>query len=218
MGYAGKLAERERARELRARSWTLNDIATELGVSKSSVSVWVRDVEFEPKPRNRGHSSHRPHPLTVKRLAQIEQCRLEAEAFASTLTDRDLFVYGLVLYVGEGAKTESSGVRLANTSTDVMVAYVRWLRRFFSIDENRLYARLYLHVGLDEERAIEHWSGALQIARERFQKSYRAKQRGSFRRSKHRFGCVSVGYNDVHLFRRVIAMSSAISSSFADPG
>ena len=38
MGYRGKLAEQERARVLRAQAWTLNEIATELGVSKSSVS------------------------------------------------------------------------------------------------------------------------------------------------------------------------------------
>ena len=51
MGYRGKVVEQERARELRAKAWTLQDIATELGVSKSSVSLWVRDVEFEPQPR-----------------------------------------------------------------------------------------------------------------------------------------------------------------------
>ena len=55
MGYGGKWVERERARELSAESWTLLEIAQELGVSKASVSVWVRDVEFVPKPRNRGH-------------------------------------------------------------------------------------------------------------------------------------------------------------------
>ncbi len=78
MGYGGKLVEQQRARELRAAAWTLADIATELGVSKSSVSLWVRDVEFVPKPRNRGHASHRPHPLHLAKLAEIE--RLNGEA------------------------------------------------------------------------------------------------------------------------------------------
>ena len=52
MGYGGKFVARERARELRAQSWTLQEIADELGVAKGSVSVWVRDVDFTPKPRN----------------------------------------------------------------------------------------------------------------------------------------------------------------------
>jgi IS30 family transposase len=48
VGYRGKLEERQRARQLRAQAWTLREIADELGVATSSVSVWVRDVPFDP--------------------------------------------------------------------------------------------------------------------------------------------------------------------------
>jgi hypothetical protein len=36
VGYRGKVAEQERARALRAQAWTLQEIATELGVSIST--------------------------------------------------------------------------------------------------------------------------------------------------------------------------------------
>ena len=48
MGYRGKVKEQEKARALRAQNRTLADIAQTLGVSKSSVSLWVRDVPFTP--------------------------------------------------------------------------------------------------------------------------------------------------------------------------
>ena len=48
MGYRGKLEAQQKARLLRAANMTLADIATTLGVSKSSVSLWVRDVPFTP--------------------------------------------------------------------------------------------------------------------------------------------------------------------------
>jgi transposase len=52
MGYRGKLAERQQARALRRTGMPLGEIAARVGVSKSSVSVWVRDVEFDaPVPR-----------------------------------------------------------------------------------------------------------------------------------------------------------------------
>jgi IS30 family transposase len=51
VGYRGKLVERERARELRAQAWTIGEIVAELGVSRSSVSVWVRDVSFDEATR-----------------------------------------------------------------------------------------------------------------------------------------------------------------------
>jgi hypothetical protein len=82
MGYGGKYVEQARARELRAQAWTLNEIAAELGVSKSSVSVQVRDVEFTPKPRNRGHGAHKPHPLQLRMEAEIARCKEEADAWA----------------------------------------------------------------------------------------------------------------------------------------
>ena len=51
MGYRGKLAEQQQARRLRRTGLPLAEIAATLGVSRSSVSLWVRDVEFTPSPR-----------------------------------------------------------------------------------------------------------------------------------------------------------------------
>ena len=75
MGYRGKVEERQRARELRAQSWTLQEIATELGVSKGSVSGWVRDVDFESRPRTRGHPAGPKHPMRLKKEAELERPR-----------------------------------------------------------------------------------------------------------------------------------------------
>lgn len=105
MGYRGKLEERERARELRAQSWTLEAIADELGVSKSAVSLWVRDVDFVPRPRNRGHPAGPKHPMRLKKEAEIERCRVEADEWVGLMSERDLAMFCLGLYAGEGSKT-----------------------------------------------------------------------------------------------------------------
>ena len=65
MGYRGKVEEQEKARALRAQNRTLADIAQILGVSKSSVSLWVRDVPFTPTLRLRG-----PHGARIPRTKQ----------------------------------------------------------------------------------------------------------------------------------------------------
>lgn len=214
MGYGGKFVERERARELRAQSWTLQEIADELGVAKGSVSVWVRDVEFTPKPRNRGHSGHQPHPLHLKKLAEIEQCRAEAEAIIGQLTERDLRMFAVGLYAGEGSKTPGS-VSMANSNPVLLRVFVAWLRREFDIDESRLRAKLYLHDGLDLGAATAHWSKALDIPEVRFGRPYRAVNDASRRRSKHVYGCATVLYSCTRTHRRVMAMIEAVTSSFA---
>jgi transcriptional regulator with XRE-family HTH domain len=86
MGYRGKVAEQEIARALRAQAWTLNEIADKLGVSKSSVSIWVRDVEFDEAMRaaragaNRNLGAQRRGPNKLARAKQAEIDRLMAEA------------------------------------------------------------------------------------------------------------------------------------------
>ncbi len=218
MGYRGKVVERERARELRAESWTLQEIADELGVAKGSVSVWVRDVEFTPKPRNRGHSSHRPHPLTVKKEAELSSCRAEAIKLIGALSDRDLEMYCLALYAGEGAKADGGGIVFANSDTRLIVIFLHWLRSSFEIDETRLRMRLYLHAGLDLDRALDHWVLMTGIPLTQFNTPYRAVADATIRRNKHAFGCATVVYRCALTHRRVMARIEAISSRFDLPG
>ncbi len=217
MGYNGKVAERQRARELRVAAWTIDAIAAEVGASKASVSSWVRDVDFVPRPRNRGHRAVRTHPLRVRKLAEIEHFRIEGLARVGTLTDREFLVLGLALYAGEGAKTGNE-VRFANCDPRLIRTFVAWLRRYFDIDEARWRAHLYLHDGLDLAAAHAFWSELTGIPIDQFRKPYRAAADPSLRTSKHVMGCLSVRYNSAQLFRRVMGMVEAVVSATAFPG
>lgn len=217
MGYGGKVEERQRARELRAQAWTLADIASELGVAKSSVSLWVRDVAFEPRPRNRGHPGHSPHPAHLAKLAEIERCRNEARATIGELSDREFLMFGLALYAGEGAKRDGE-LRLANTDARLIAVYAAWLRKFFRIDESRLRVKLYLHDDLDLETAIGFWSAVTGVPASQFRQPYRARADPSTRTRKHVHGCATLIYNCSLTHRRVIAMIGQITSTIVDPG
>ena len=71
MGYRGKLVERRQARQLRRTGLPLGEIAARLGVSKSSVSSWVRDVEFDG-PVVRAARGRRRDPNALQRRKQGE--------------------------------------------------------------------------------------------------------------------------------------------------
>jgi hypothetical protein len=68
------------------------------------------------------------------------------------LSVRELLLFGVALYLGEGFKGDGH-VGLANTDPDLLRVFVTWLRHVFSIDETRLRVRLYLDAGLDLEAA-----------------------------------------------------------------
>jgi hypothetical protein len=216
MGYRGKTAEQEEARRLRADSWTLQDIAEKLGVSKSSVSIWVRDVPFTPSPRRWG-PQRRPNPASFAKQRQIEELDAAGREQIGVLSDEAFLAAGIALYAGEGSKTDG-GLRFANTDATMVRFYCAWLRRFFEPDESRLRVRVYLHEGLDIDAAERHWSEVTGVPLEQFRKPYRAKADPSIRRNKHEHGCVYVDYYCSATHRRVMGLMRALLSSEAIPG
>lgn len=153
MGGRGKVEERERARLLRGAGWRLADIAREVGASKGSVSVWVRDVPFDRPPPSRAAPRRRgPNALERRKRAEMEELLVEGRARVGTLSERDLLIAGAALYAGEGAKRDRQ-VRFANTDPRMVRLFCLWLRTFFDIDESRLRVAIYLHDGLDLDAA-----------------------------------------------------------------
>ena len=210
MGYRGKLEERRRARELRAEAWTLQEIADELGVAKSSVSVWVRDVEFVAKPRRRVAAQRSyVHPARQAKLDQIERLNREGLERVGTLSEREFLMAGIALYAGEGAKTDGA-VGFANSDPELVALFCRWLRHFFDIDERRVRLRLYLHEGLDLSAATDFWSGLTGVPEDQFMKPYRAAVDGGIRNSKHVHGCVTVTYSCSATHRAIMGLVRAL--------
>ena len=214
MGYRGKLSERAKARELRGEAWTLADIATELGVSKSSVSLWVRDVDFQPRPR-RTARRRGPNVLQRRKAAEIERLRDEGRIRMGSLSEQAFLAAGAALYAGEGTK-DGKSASFANTDPEMVAFFCAWLRRFFPIDQYRLRARVYLHEGLDLAEAQAFWSDVTGIPLEQFRKGYRAADDATIRHNKHPHGCVYVRYSCTRTTRAIMGVVEALLSS-TDP-
>lgn len=208
MGYRGKVDEQARARAMRAESMTLLEIAEALGVSKSSVSLWVRDVEFVPKPRKDGRmgGERRPNKLQIAKAEEIERLKRDGVQRIGQLDERDFLIAGIALYAGEGAKGDRGSVDFANSDPRMLLFFSSWLRHFFDIEEERLRFRLYLHVGQDLEAACAFWSGLLSIPTEQFHKPYRAVPDPSIRKNKHPMGCPKVIYTCTRTHRTIMGL------------
>jgi len=216
-GYRGKLAERRQARLLRSTGLPLAEIAARLGVSRSSVSVWVRDVAFEPLPRVTRGRRREPNALQRRRQAEIDRLLAEGRARIGRLSEREFLVAGVALYAGEGSKRDGA-VRFANTDPRMIAFFCAWLRRFFEIGEARLRVRLYLHEGLDLTAAIAFWSELTGIPPTQFLKPYRAVPDPTIRHAKHVHGCVSIGYSCSTTHRSIMGLVGALLSDAALPG
>jgi len=217
MGYRGKLVERERARRLRATGLPMADIAARLGVSRSSVSLWVRDVPFEPRPRVTLGRRREPNALQRRKQAEIDRLLAEGRDRVGRLSEREFLVAGVALYAGEGSKGDGN-VRFANSDPRMIGFFCSWLRRFFEIDESRLRVHLYLHQGLDLAAAIAYWSALTSIPPSQFLKPYRALPDPSIRHAKHVHGCVSIRYSCSATHRTTMGLVAALLGDTAIPG
>jgi len=219
MGYRGKVEEQNRARDLRAQGWTIKEIEAELAVSRSSVSIWVRDVVVDPqvwaervKTRRNYGWAKRKETFERRRAELTEAQTAKAKVVLGDLTDRDLLITGVALYAGEGSKTRGE-VGFANSDPRMISMFLAFLRRNFVIDESRLRVHLYLHEGLDLEAAVLFWSELMRIPCAQFQKPYRAKPDPSIRKSKHPMGCPSVRYSCTETHRAIMGLVTALLTS-----
>lgn len=159
------------ARELRAAGWSIKDIEQRLSVSRSSVSLWVRDVELGPEQQRRLLLKERLGPLVAgarKAAAARETRRGYQEAGRRLARERDAtYASGCMLYWAEGSKARNT-VQLTNSDPELLAYFVRFLREHFEVQSSsfRLSCNLFAdHV--ERQREIEDfWLRHLGLGRE----------------------------------------------------
>ncbi|MCX4423604.1 hypothetical protein [Streptomyces mirabilis] len=156
---------RDRARELRGQGWTYNEIQAELGCSKSSVSLWVRDLPH-PEPRctpeeQRARMNAGLARLRAEQNRVREETKQAAAAAIGKLTDRELFLVGVGLYWAEGAKdkpySRREQVLFVNSDPGMISVFLAWLD-LLQVERERLRFRVMIHESADVPAAERFWA------------------------------------------------------------
>ena len=154
-----KTDERLRARELRADGLSVREVARVIGISQSSASIWVRDIELSPAQRRalddrgeRGRAIARRVKAERARAVRLDYQR-EGRRFAR---DRGAgYIAGCMLHWAEGDKCRNS-VRMSNSDPEVLVVFAAFLREHFAVGSDRILISCNLFADhLDHQREIE---------------------------------------------------------------
>lgn len=209
---------RARAIGLRRDGLTYNEIAAQLKVSKSSLSLWLRDVVLDPEAaarldaarnsgRNKGASSRRTTREQREREIKAAAIRDMPGAFG----DMEIFVAGLALYWAEGAKAKpwspSRGVSLINSDPDVIRVFLAWLA-LLGVERKELTFRVAIHSSADVAAAEEFWAHVVGISTADLQRtSLKTHERRPSRRqpTSEYNGCLVVNVRRSTDFNRQIA-------------
>ncbi|GAA2903368.1 hypothetical protein [Streptomyces mexicanus] len=158
---------RERARELRRQGWTYNQIQAELGCSKSSVSLWVRDLPSS-QPRDRPDMTAARQGVrraAAARAAAQEELRDAAYTDIGPLSPRELFLVGVGLYWSEGAKAKPGAHRrviFVNSDPNMIKLFLRWLD-LLDVEPHRRRFSVNIHESADISKAEAFWADQVGI-------------------------------------------------------
>jgi transcriptional regulator with XRE-family HTH domain len=157
---------RERARELRQQGWTYKQIQAELGCSKSSVSLWVRDLPAPGRPRPDTGTARRDAQRAVEsRDATRATMQTTACIEVGPVSPRELFLIGVGLYWSEGAKAKPSSHRrviFVNSDPNMIKVFLAWLDLLGVAPEHRRFS-VNIHESADVPAAEAYWADQVGI-------------------------------------------------------
>ncbi len=193
-----------------------NEISEQIGVSKSTLSNWLKHINLEPEQEKRIQQRiENNQSVFVAHARQVNQERFRqarADAFQTGVNivsnlpdDRAIYELALaMLYLGEGDKT---GNRVQIASTDPMILqYFLWgMEKLYMVERKLVSLRLNL-IELArplETQMLEWWSIQLSCSTTQFAKtqfdprSKRTEITGNYH------GVCSITYNDTYLYERL---------------
>jgi transposase-like protein len=185
---------RSRAVELRVDGWSINDIALELGVAKSTVSVWVRHLPLDPDTERARQKALQAKRMSDGRWAAYRADRdarhaavvADAARWVDGLTDRELLLVGSVMYWCEGEKVKPwrkncLAVAFINSDPVLISLFLRFLAAL-GFDHRRLTYRVSIHESADAGAATRWWAATLGVPADIFQRPTLKHHRATTRR------------------------------------
>lgn len=203
---------------LRGKGFSFREISEKLGISKSTASLWLRDIKLSRiakrriyklgvDGRNRGNNSVQDRiksedsGILSKVKNSINQC---------SLLKNDLKVVCALLYWCEGGKTEKSTLSFINSDPKLVKYFIDTFRKAFDVDENRFRVLLHVHNYHDIKKQIKFWSRITKIPKTQFTKPYNKPNTGKRIKEDYQ-GCISIRYYGHEIRQEMMFLIKEIS-------
>lgn len=175
------MAHRDKRRQaiiLRKQGKSYSQIKTELKVSKSTLSVWLKELPLDPtrlkELRDFSHLRIENYRNTMrkKREQRLSVYYNEEKSNWIPLSKRELYLAGLFLYWGEGDKANRGTVSINNTDPMLMKFALYWLVECLEIPKEKIKVNLHLYDDMKILEEMNFWSQELNMPKVNFAKPY----------------------------------------------
>lgn len=204
-----KLKEKLKAIELRKKGYSVKEISRLLFVAKSSVSLWVRNINLSKNAQQRllsriklgqYNSGEKKKAIKNAHIKMLqEEIKVEYTDFALSKKMKQLLC--AFIYWCEGTKN-NNGVAFTNSDPYLTKFFLGLLIEVFGAERRKFVARLHLHEYHDVKKQEAFWQKILKVKSNQFQKAYKKPHTGKRYRDNYP-GCISLRYYDTMLARRL---------------
>ncbi len=215
-----KLKEREKARFLRKSGKSMNEIVSETGFSKASVSSWTRDITLTKLQQKRitmlGRSMESIEKRRQSRLINIKTKRNSvierAKKDFSDLSKKELKIIGSMIYWGEGGKTGHWSVRFTNSDPVMIKVMMRFFREVCNVPEHKFRAYVHTFENANVSKTEKYWSMVTGIPLGQFNKTYTKPSNLSLQKRKTlQYGTLDIYVHDTEKFLTIMGWIERIS-------
>ena len=200
-----KSEERLLARTLRKQGLSVIVIAKKLHVSKSTASLWTKDIslsfeQLEQLRRRTIKGAEKGRLLGAERQRQDRLQRIiDGNVYGRNnirlLTEKEFFVSGIALYWAEGNK-KMKKIEFCNSDPKLILFLLRWFQKFFDLTISDFKCYVGVNV-IHKKRDLiiqKYWSSVTHIPLDQFTKTSfkQSKSRKIYENYEDHFGTLSV--------------------------
>jgi hypothetical protein len=218
-----RLIDREKALALRKEGKSYSQIKTLLNISKSTLSYWLRDFPL-PKEQirllrdvNEVRIERFRETMRKKRIFHLENVLKICAKRVLPLSNRELLLCGLFLYLGEGSKADRCKITITNTDPSIIKFALFWFTKILKIPRDKIKIYVHLYSDMDIREELNFWKKELNLPTKQFDKPYiktasaeRINHKGAFGH-----GTCAVSYYNVRIKDEILMSIKAIMNLYA---
>lgn len=215
-----KLESKNLAVKLRREGKTYSEILEKIKVSKSSLTLWLRDIELTQLQKEKilAKSDKARYAAgqrkTEKRIVTTNKIIADAKVEFQTLIKNPLFLIGLSLYWAEGDKHRLERVKFTNSDPKMVELMMRWFREICEVKEEKFRVALHIHNLIMNDDVKGFWHKLTKIPVNQFNKLYVKQTTLRQRRNVLYNGTCGIVVGDRALFRRILGWKLALIDHF----
>ena len=212
-----RIDDKRRAIELRRSGKSYRSIENELGIAKSTLSGWLKDVHLTQAQSKRLHQNwleglerarkmaSQVHVTTKKNSINMHK-REAKETVNSMKIDKNLLEIMLVgLYLGDGFKVNGR-VGLGNSNPRIVKLFLTLIRVLYTINEDKIRVQIFARMDQKETELIQYWSDLLTVPMTQFHKTQFDKRTAISKTKSNYYGVCAVSVSNMELQRHILAL------------